>query len=657
MLFNFLLIGSAFAGSFEADWACPRTKITISFNEQGKLQFKPDVLSAKIKAGASDEISHCIADFQKNVQVAYRNHRSRCQGSTDDLCVISEQYLNNKVAESIASSKLAKNFPDLKVNVPSLPSSDSSPRTPTASAEEILRQKISRNEIDLKNLGQNFTHNNRSYKVSDFDNVIGENIASLFSRMSQDEAKQYAQNYLVAKADILKQSSPSENKTRVLNNLNQMFGKIYGDRGAEELAKILECNPEDGLKPIQDILSNLEGTLKVDKCKDLAPGEHKVFRKDSADYYGTGHYLLKRTRDGNYQAVVNVNFKTGGGSMSPQAMLERSKNCLDIASPHMKGPDGKRIQFAVLSPSEAARLPADQRPEPYDITIEPAGHGTDAASYAQNVDCATITHEMLHLLGLCDEYKEDRAKYGDMWNCRVVTKAPSIMRELSTFNDAVGKATNCNCSSATCKAIMNGSDENIKKIYTSNSAYDVIDYRFRNEFCRESYITGDAKNLQKPDQGLVLTNQTHNAFEVESRFISQQLVSPFYKVLRSKIVCTCPSGNANCHEKKNTIVSQVGNPGIKAACPVGATFTSQGSAQTKAGVSLTGDTISIVSTPKLPSLLQPQQFNKILAGPCEGKGADPYNECSEFAYKNNKNGPCNVPDRCRDDKYFMGSQQ
>jgi len=67
--------------------------------------------------------------------------------------------------------------------------------------------------------------------------------------------------------------------------------------------------------------------------------------------------------------------------------------------------------------------------------------------------------------------------------------------------------------------------------------------------------------------------------------------------------------------------------------------------------------MNLISAPRLPSLLQPQQFNKILAGPCTGKGADGYIECADFAYKSDQNGPCNVPDKCRDDKYYMGSQQ
>ncbi len=667
--FLFLFLStSVFAGVIEAHFSCPRdtaaVNIEITFDGQGKLQFKPDVFSMNLHKYELEEANACFAQFQKKVSEALEAYKANnCATSKEDFCVISQDYLNVKVLDKIESSKLAKKFPGLKLSTPVIVISGNQSDKPNdnrsgpATAEAYLQDKIAKKEIDPKNLSQAFQFKNAPYKVSDFDKVVGENIENVFSSMNREDAKQYAQNYMVAKSNVLKATAPSEQKTQVLNNLNQMFGYIYGEKGAEELAKILECKPEDELKPIQDILTNLEDTKKVDKCKDLAPGEHKVFKKDSSDYYGTGHYLLKRTKEGDYQAVVSVNFKTGGGSLPPQEMLKRSKECLDLASPFLKGPDGKRLQFSVITPQEAQQLPSDERPEPYNVSIEPVGFGTNAASYAQDVGCPTITHEMLHLLGLCDEYKEDRPQYGNMWNCRVVTKVPSIMRELSTFNQAVPKTTTCNCSSQTCSSIMKGSDDNIKKIYTGQSGYDVIDYKFRNAYCKEDYINNTSKNLQDPSKAVALLSNTDSEIVLESRFVSQTTAAPHYKLLRSKLTCKCPAGDNDCLQQKARIVTIANQETVKDACPSGATLIGNSAQKAKTGVTLEGDVISLTSSPKLPSLLQPQQFNKILAGPCTGKGADGYIECADFAYKSDEKGPCNVPEKCRDDKYFMGSQQ
>lgn len=659
---------SAYAGIFEVQWGCPKTYVQVSFNDQGKMQFKPDVMNGKLKTGNAEETAACIEDFQKKIQDAFKAYQAlNCQSSKEDLCIVSVDYINLKVTDKIQSSTILKKFPGIKINTPTTVINDKPVTKPDvkpdekqsgpATPEAFLQEKISKKEIDLKNLSQTFQYKNNSYKVSDFDKVVGENIENVFSVMNREDAKQYAQNYMVAKSEVIKAKTPSEQKTQVLNNLNQMFGYIYGEKGAEELAKILECKPEDDLKPITDILSNLEDTKKVEKCKDLAPGEHKVFKKESSDYYGTGHYLLKRTKEGNYQAVVSVNFKTGGGSVSPQEIMERSKNCLNMASPYIKGPDGKSLQFTVLTPEESQQLPNDERPEPYDVKIEPVGFGTNAGAYAQDVKCGTITHEMLHLLGLCDEYKEDRPQYGNMWNCRVVTKVPSIMRDTRVFDEAVPKATSCNCTSQTCSSIMKGSDENIKKIYTGLSGYDIIDYKFRNAYCKEDYINGAAKNLKDPAKALAVLSDSANELVMESRFVSTSTVAPHYKLLRSKITCTCPAGDTDCVAQKARVIELTNKESVKDLCPQGATLIGHSAKSGKSGVSMEGDVMNLFSTPRLPSLLQPQQFNKILAGPCTGKGADGYIECADFAYKSDQNGPCNVPEKCRDDKYYMGSQQ
>lgn len=662
---------TAHAAVFEVQWGCPKTFVQVSFNDQGKMQFKPDVLNGKLKTGNTEETSACITDFQNKTQEAFKAYQAEnCKGAKTDLCIVSVDYINLKVADKIQSSNIMKKYPDLKISTPVTVISDKPVIKPEvkpevkpdekssgpATAEAYLQEKILKKEIDPKNLSQSFQFKDKTYKVSDFDKVVGEQIENVILSMNREEAKQYAQNYMVAKSDLLKATTPSEQRTQVLNNLNQMFGYIYGDKGAEELAKILECKPEDDLKPITDILENLEDTKKVEKCKDLAPGEHKVFKKEPSNYYGTGHYLLKRTKEGNYQAVLNVKFKTGGGSVSTDEMMERSKNCLNQASPAMKGPNGERLQFSVLTSEEANKLPSDERPEPYEVSIEPVGYGTNAASYAQDVNCATITHEMLHLLGLCDEYEENRPQYGDMWNCRVVTKAPSIMRELSTYNKAIGESFNCNCSGATCSAIMKGSDESLKSLYTSKGAYQMIDYKFRNNYCKEEYLA-PAKTLTDPSKSLVVLNDTATQMVIESRFINDQATAPYFKVLRSKITCNCPAGDQSCLSQKAMIAGSLKENKVLKGCPRGTTFMSTGSKKGNQAIALDGTTLSLNSSPELPSLLQPQQFNKILAGPCTGKGADGYIECADFAYKSNKNGACNVPEKCKNDNYYLGSPQ
>ncbi len=648
------------AKPISVDWVCPRgsshkVSIEVSYDDQGKLQFLPDVFSQNKSKTVASDLNVCISEFQKNTAAQVERFKSSgCPSSKSDFCYASVNYVNEKVFEKIKESNLVKKNPGIIVSVIGTVASSSIPSLATTS-KAYLEEKIAKKEINPSNLSQSFSFDGKNYKVSDFDDVVGDNIENVFVNLNRDEAKQYAQNYLVAKTAFLNANSESSQRTQILNNLNQMFGYIYGDKGAEELAKILECKPEDKLKPIEDIIKNIEDTNKVSKCNELKAGEHKVFQKEHSNYYSTGNYTLKRKQDGNYQAILNVKFvQNTSTAVSPATMLSRSQKCLALAAPHMKGPDGKTIEMVVLPPNEISKLPNDERPQEYQVKIEAPGFGTNAAAYAENVDCGVITHEMLHLMGLCDEYKEDRPQYAqNSWTCRVVTSVPSVMRDTAAFDQAVGGAVNCDCSGQTCLSIMNSTDENLKKLYTSATINDVVNYQFRNKYCKEDFIYSPPKDLANSDKAVALESETNTRFNLQTRYLYASTKSPFYTNAYTKIKCTCPTGDQDCISKKQEFIKKMPSLGVQKWCPTGSTLTSRDRGESPRGASIKNNVLTLVSSPQIPSLLQPNHFNKILEGNCPGK-SDGYQKCASFAYKGE---PCAVPDVCRDDKYYLGSEQ
>ncbi len=650
-----ILSVEVYAKGVKVKWNCPvgtsTQEIKLEFDDLGNLKFVPDVFSSKIASITGSQLNECFRNFQSHVNTAVADFKlAECPASKDDFCYASVEYVNGKLVEELKRSKLATKSSG--VNISPLNQTSIQRSNP----EKYLEEKIAKKQIDPRNLSQSFTYQGRSYKVSDFDKVVGDNIENVFMDLNAEESRQYAQNYMLANSALLNTETPSAKRTAVLNNLNKMFGYLYGEKGHEELTKMLECRPEDDLRPIEDILSKIKDSKEVAKCAELNPGEHKLFSKENGNnYYTTGNYLLKRKADGNYQAVVNVEFKQAAGSVSSQEMLDRSRECLAMAAPHMKGPDGKTIEMIVMTPDEVKNLPSDSRPKPYDIKIEGPQYGTNAAAYAENVNCSVITHEMLHLLGLCDEYKEDRPEYAQYsWNCRVVTKAPSIMRDLSVYNKAVGTTLGCDCSANPCKAIMNGSSESLKSMYVSGGINDVTDYQFRNKYCKEDYLKANQASSEDPDKAVILLSNSSNSMAFESRYISSINSAPYYSKFQMKVVCTCPTGDAACIAEKNAAVNRIQNPGTTGYCPFTAKEKSE-SAGTKRppGFSLGNNILTIVSSPKLPSLLQPNHFTKILEGRCGGKSQG-YLECAEHAYKGS---PCNVPAKCADDNYYLGSEQ
>ncbi len=642
-----LIQGQAYAVSVE--WVCPlgsssASSVEVSLDSNAKLQFVPDILSDSLKRKqSSSEVSACAEVFQKNiVREVSKFKEQECPASKHDFCFTAISYVETKVQEKIKMTLGKKTF-------------GSKARAPELSPEDYLIEKIAKKEISPEKLSQTFTYNQTTFKVSDFDKVVGQNIENVFMSLNRNDAKQYVQNYMAAKSDVLNTTRESPKRTEVLNNLNQMFGYIYGDKGPDELAKMLECKPEDDLKPIEEIIHRVESINKKANCQALDPGEHKVFQQLNTNYYATGDYLLKRKSDGNYQAILNVKFKTGSGKLSTQEMMNRAKGCLETASPFMKGPNGELMELIALTPEEINALPKGQRPKENVISIESPDFGTNAASYAEDVGCATITHEMLHLLGLCDEYEENRAKYGDMWNCRVVTKAPSIMRELSAFDQAVPKTNSCDCGFLPCSSVMKSSNEDIKTLYTRQNALSVIDYRFRAQYCTTKNLPS-TRSITDPAKSILLKGNAERSFVVESRGVVSQQGAPQYNIERYDISCTCPADDTECLQKKTTILKQVMNPKSMSSCPNGTKPIDAKISKRVATPQMQNNILTFTSDAQIESLLQPNHFYKILEGTCPGRSAG-YQECADFAYKNNKSSSCNVPAKCRDDKYYLGVPQ
>lgn len=641
----YLSVALAFHSSLWAavtvDWVCGSSaiKVEVSLDENSKIQLRPDVLSdVKRRNLPKAELSKCVADFQGQVGakiISFKNEQ--CPISQDDFCFTSKSYVNIKLKEKIShvlgNSVLTNNIVK---------------ETP----ESYLEEKIAKKEISPTNLAQTFAYEGKSYKVSDFDKVVGENIENVFMELNRSEAKQYVQNYMVANSDVLITSTNSTKRTAVLNNLNQMFGYIYGERGKEELAKMLECDPEDSLQPIEAIIHRVEEIKKKESCEPLSPGTAKLFEQDYNNYYATGDYLLTRKPDGNHQVLLNLNFKKGSGSIQPEVMMQRTKECLVEASPFMKGPNGELIELVALTPDEIKKLPRKQRPKENNISIEKADFGTNAAQYAESVQCPTIVHEVLHLMGLCDEYEETRSKYGDMWNCRVVSKAPSIMRDLSVYERAIAKTNSCECNSNPCSAVMKSSNQDLIDVFTQQNAYDATDFRFRSKYCSVKVLPAVAR-INDPGKALVLKSENHKSFTFEGRFISYKSSAPHYSISRTEFTCACPEGDSACLTEKTRAVQNIKSPKRAPNCPSGTKPLGNSSVKKVSSPSLQNNVLTFTSDPVLPSLLQPNHFFKILEGTCSGKSSG-YQECADFAYKNNRNRSCNVPEKCKDDSYYLG---
>ena len=563
------------------------------------------------------------------------------------------------------------------------------------------------NKINPDQFNNQIQVGEKKLRVGHLDNILNDNLDTFYDKMSSGSGALFMQNYIIANSQILKDDDELKavcdkaksqfcqdveaSKELVKKNINRMFAKVYDSKAPDETKSKgvvvvpnteIECK-QDPEEPLGGLLTALQASIKKDDCADLKPGEHKVFNySQSKGNNQTGDYLLKRLPNGKYQAVINMGFKvnplntTGPDVLptkTPADMTAKVKRCLEAASSVMKGPNGESLEITILSPSETERLPANQRPAIHEIGIENPtftrhettiledkttiqdkkyNFRTNSANYPEDVPCSTVTHEVLHLFGLCDEYHEEwETQYAS--KCRVVPAATSIMKmDGEAFNHALSKTTNCKCDAA-CQKIMNSTDENAKKLYTGQSFGNLTDYQFRTHNCDVKGLPSkDISKVTESDKRTIVTATEQDKLKLETRKMYY-----YPTVVIESVECHCPADDKVCHNSLEQIAKLIPHKSDGLECPNGhddeISF-EYGPDRKVKKTSLTSGVLSLVSTPNQTSLLHPAYFNKILGGACGEKSAN-YNQCAQFSRQNEK---CEeVPKSCQDDSFYLGTKQ
>ena len=159
-----------------------------------------------------------------------------------------------------------------------------------------------------------------------------------------------------------------------------------------------------------NIFSNLVGGIGIeDQCYELKPGQEKKV------YSGTGlnsnkSYKLIRELDGGYSIPLDLRFVADedyDGEVEPDKVPEHYMNkvreCVAEANDKILGPNGEQLKVVIHESKEECKDKAAK-----EIKIGAADHRSNSEKYDSDIDCPTITHEVLHLLNLCDEYVEKK---------------------------------------------------------------------------------------------------------------------------------------------------------------------------------------------------------------------------------------------------------
>ncbi len=236
---------------------------------------------------------------------------------------------------------------------------------------------------------------------------------------------------------VTKELSIKKQRFRYLTEL------VYGEdilQTTEAEAPCVDCLEGSLPEELSD-LNQLFSRLKEHSvCSGPAPGEEKQVTNNGDSY------TVRRESDGSFSIPLNLAFSADedyDGEVPKDQVPNHYKNkvqeCLKKANSKMLGPNGEKLNIVIESPSKES---ACGKEKPKTIKIGPRNYRSYVVKYESNIDCPTITHEVLHLLGLCDEYKETVTGFQVSADTREV-KTANIFEKLDNENDKFVLAYDC----------------------------------------------------------------------------------------------------------------------------------------------------------------------------------------------------------------------
>ncbi|MFP5491963.1 MAG: hypothetical protein ACLGG0_10705 [Bacteriovoracia bacterium] len=536
--------------------------------------------------------------------------------------------------------------------------------------EEVLNLMLARLDKEpaqCNQLTEYLSYNERSYPLSNFPNSFAKYATKLSEKVDADCLRQLTQNYA---ASVSSEFSPDREIYRYCQehaspvceqmkarepihhqNIRQLLAIGYGDvsQQLEESCDDCDQSPASQLK---DLLSKIKDNKEAMACLELKPGQTKVVSfRDGTPTGITGNYSLTKNDDGSFDIGVAMKFPDDDTTK----MMAKVQSCISSVTPFLKGPQGQVLNFKILSTSDVAKLPSAHRPMINNVAIQAPNSRSNSASYAANIDCPTITHEVLHLTGLCDEYDGTN----DGYTCRATPKIDSVMsNQRNAFRRGMPETLTCECRSDVCTKIMGGQDNLKRDILISRSIYEVTDYQLRNKHCQ--FV--DLPNVNWNPEGHSIPHIINKRTDNEITILSYSINDNANKVSQTKLVCKC-SDSSEC-EQDITSLAQSVEKAVKdkhASCPGSSNLVASEKGlptDLNSNYNWNGKRFTLAKLAEWPSILHPQHFERIVGGACP-KAAQKYSECAQWAYrkKQDTNNCQGKPAYCDSDKEFLGVSQ
>ncbi|MBI3544625.1 MAG: hypothetical protein HY075_15245 [Deltaproteobacteria bacterium] len=224
---------------------------------------------------------------------------------------------------------------------------------------------------------------------------------------------------------------------------------------------------------------------KVVACEELTPGQSKVVQGNT----GTGggaQYALSKVGPDAFRATVDLSFVQPNTtppkpvSAATSARLRNAvKACFTKLKGALKGDGGETLELALRESSDTGTAPPT-----HTIAVDSVER-MDAATWNEDIKCPVIAHEVMHVLGLPDEYpekwigkkmnadgsftevKKDATPAATSYDCRAIAPLDSLMNDHNAAFDAYWPADllvcKCQTSDLKCTSDMDKLDGTAKK--------------------------------------------------------------------------------------------------------------------------------------------------------------------------------------------------
>ena len=207
-------------------------------------------------------------------------------------------------------------------------------------------------------------------------------------------------------------------RERVLNLVRLVYGRENVEewgRKAEAGSVCMDCEGADEAGSAQDRVKNMIHIINTSQCQEILPGAERTVIAGTDEKINPS-YKIKREKDGSYSVFLNLEFFAdvdydgeAPAEDVPSHYMKKAQTCLKQAGEKMLGPNGEKLQILVSTPSVSKGQ--NCKPSIRAIAIKKKGFRPNSAEYSGDIDCPAITHEILHLLGLPDEYQESSKGY------------------------------------------------------------------------------------------------------------------------------------------------------------------------------------------------------------------------------------------------------